>query len=167
MRTTFLLLMWLMLSSCDGRESGAALRMPTFPCDREFFPNINTLIHILCTLPITSAECERSFDTLRRLKTGDWVEQWRSEDVKGGSPRIFLSCSGKWLIFSINCSTKDVIDLPHHLTDPTALQNQKNRSKTVHHRLRSVNAKVLYVRNGKDFRPTVFVGTNLEPPPPP
>ena len=23
--------MWLMLSSCDGRESGAALRMPTFP----------------------------------------------------------------------------------------------------------------------------------------
>ena len=31
MRTTFLLLMWLMLSPCDGRESGVALRMPTFP----------------------------------------------------------------------------------------------------------------------------------------
>ena len=29
-------------------------------CDREFFPNIHTLIRILCTLPITSAECERS-----------------------------------------------------------------------------------------------------------
>ena len=27
-------------------------------CDREFFPNIHTLIRILCTLPITSAECE-------------------------------------------------------------------------------------------------------------
>ena len=40
-------------------------------CDREFFPNIHTLISILCTLPITltSAECERSFRTLRRLKT--------------------------------------------------------------------------------------------------
>ena len=38
-------------------------------CDREFFPNIHTLIRILCTLPITSAECERSFSTLRRLKT--------------------------------------------------------------------------------------------------
>ena len=38
-------------------------------CDREFFPNIHTLIRILCTLAITSAECERSFSTLRRLKT--------------------------------------------------------------------------------------------------
>ena len=38
-------------------------------CDREFFPNIHTLIRILCTLRITSAECERLFSTLRRLKT--------------------------------------------------------------------------------------------------
>ena len=39
-------------------------------CGREFFPNIHTLIRILCTLTITSAqECERSFSTLRRLKT--------------------------------------------------------------------------------------------------
>ena len=40
-------------------------------CDREFLPNIHTLIRISCTLPITltSAECERSFRTLRRLKT--------------------------------------------------------------------------------------------------
>ena len=30
MRTTFLLLMWLMLSSCDGRESGAVRRVPAF-----------------------------------------------------------------------------------------------------------------------------------------
>ncbi|PFX24174.1 52 kDa repressor of the inhibitor of the protein kinase [Stylophora pistillata] len=39
------------------------------PCYREFFPNIHTLIHILCTLSITSAECEHSFNTLRWLKT--------------------------------------------------------------------------------------------------
>ena len=38
-------------------------------CDRELFHNIHTLIPFLCTLPITSVECERSFSTLRRLKT--------------------------------------------------------------------------------------------------
>ena len=38
-------------------------------CDSDFYPNVHKLLRILCTLPITSAECERSFSTLRRLKT--------------------------------------------------------------------------------------------------
>lgn len=38
-------------------------------CDDEFFPNVQRLLRILCTLPISSAECERSFSTMRRLKT--------------------------------------------------------------------------------------------------
>ena len=42
---------------------------PNSAVHREFFPNIHTLIPILCTLPITSAECEGSFSTQRRLKT--------------------------------------------------------------------------------------------------
>ena len=38
-------------------------------CNHEFFRNIRKLLCILCTLPITSVECERSFSTLRRLET--------------------------------------------------------------------------------------------------
>ena len=38
-------------------------------CDKLKFPNVFTLIKIGCTLPVTSAECERSFSAMRRLRT--------------------------------------------------------------------------------------------------
>ena len=38
-------------------------------CDADAFPNIYHLLFIACTLPITSAEAERSFSLMRRLKT--------------------------------------------------------------------------------------------------
>lgn len=37
-------------------------------CDCSSFPNIHSLLVIACTLPITSAEAERSFSLLRRIK---------------------------------------------------------------------------------------------------
>ena len=37
--------------------------------DRNFFPNIITVLKILCTLPITTCEYERSVSVLTRLKT--------------------------------------------------------------------------------------------------
>ena len=37
-------------------------------CDRDVFPNIHTLLRIACTLPVTSAENERSNSDLKRLK---------------------------------------------------------------------------------------------------
>ena len=36
-------------------------------CDLVLYPNIHTLLRIICTLPVTSCECERSDSALRRL----------------------------------------------------------------------------------------------------
>ena len=38
-------------------------------CNPDFYPNLFTLMQILCILPVSSAECERSFSALTRLKT--------------------------------------------------------------------------------------------------
>ena len=33
------------------------------------FPNIHHVLRVMCTVPVTSCECERSISVLRRLKT--------------------------------------------------------------------------------------------------
>lgn len=38
-------------------------------CDRKNFPNLYRLLQIACILPVTSAEAERSFSAVRRIKT--------------------------------------------------------------------------------------------------
>ena len=38
-------------------------------CDEDTFPNIHRLLLIVCTLPISSAEAERSFSLMKRIKT--------------------------------------------------------------------------------------------------
>lgn len=47
-------------------------------CDRVMYPAIHTLLWILVTLPVTAATAERSFSTLRRLKT--WLRSTMAED---------------------------------------------------------------------------------------
>ena len=37
--------------------------------NESMFPNIHILLRLICTLPVTSSECERSISVLRRLKT--------------------------------------------------------------------------------------------------
>lgn len=51
-------------------------------CDRDMFPAIHTLIHILASLPVSVATAERSFSTLRRLKT--WLRTRMVEDRLNG-----------------------------------------------------------------------------------
>ena len=38
-------------------------------CDKRRFLNVKRLLRILFTLPLTSAECERTFSCMRRLKS--------------------------------------------------------------------------------------------------
>ena len=38
-------------------------------CNSMYFPNIRILLQLICTLPVTSCECECSGSTLRRLNT--------------------------------------------------------------------------------------------------
>ncbi|XP_064471819.1 52 kDa repressor of the inhibitor of the protein kinase-like [Ornithodoros turicata] len=47
-------------------------------CDREVFPLIRTLLQVLATLPVSVASAERSFSTLRRLKS--WMRTQMAEE---------------------------------------------------------------------------------------
>lgn len=38
-------------------------------CSSNIYPNIHKLLKILCTLPVSTATPERSFSTLKRVKT--------------------------------------------------------------------------------------------------
>lgn len=51
-------------------------------CNAILYPNVRKILEVLCVLPVTSAEPERSFSTLRRLKT--WLRSTTSEDRLNG-----------------------------------------------------------------------------------
>ena len=70
-------------------------------CDADAFPNIYRLLLIACTLPITSAEAERSFSLMRRLKTyaRSTMSEERLSDLamhyKENLQTIYATCSVK------------------------------------------------------------------------
>lgn len=47
-------------------------------CDRGRFPLIGNLLHVLATIPASAASAERTFSTLKRLKT--WLRTTTTED---------------------------------------------------------------------------------------
>ena len=64
---------WYMKWRDQEKEHGSA-SLPTtlyhtLPQCSSLFPNITVLLQILCTLPVTSCESERSFSGLKRIKT--------------------------------------------------------------------------------------------------
>ena len=56
-------------SEVEKEDPPARLAKAIKHCDNLKFPNVFSLITIGCTLPVTSAECQRSFSTMRRLRT--------------------------------------------------------------------------------------------------
>ena len=57
------------ISNTSG-ECGSKSAIDTYlRCNEKFYPNVKMLLRILITLPVTTSSVERSFSTLRRLKT--------------------------------------------------------------------------------------------------
>ena len=53
----------------DEKELPSNLLLALGACDEDAFRNIHCLLLIACTLPISSAEAERSFSLMKRIKT--------------------------------------------------------------------------------------------------
>ena len=49
----------------DGRPNSCAQAINQ--CSAQAYPNITKLLQIICTIPVTSCECETSASVLRRL----------------------------------------------------------------------------------------------------
>ena len=57
------------LCGCQRRSNFQAnLLLALGACDEDAFPNSHRLLLIACTLPISSAEAERSFSLMKRIK---------------------------------------------------------------------------------------------------
>ena len=69
-------------------------------CDKDIFPNINTLLVLAATLPVTTCECERSFSCLRRLRrVNTYLRTTQSSDKLDYLALIHVYCrpSGRCL----------------------------------------------------------------------
>ena len=69
--------------------------------DSDFFPNIKQIFHIICTLSVTSAECERSISRLRHLKT--YLRSTMLEDRLNGLTLLYVHRD-------IPCSAEAVVE---------------------------------------------------------
>ena len=71
-------------------------------CSVKYFPNIHTLLRIICTLPVTSCSCERSISGLRRLKT--YLRSTMGQDRLNGLALMHFH-------YSINVDVGEILDM--------------------------------------------------------
>ncbi len=69
--------LWRMSQSSTNQNMPDSPSKALFMARISMWPNINTILHLICTIPVTSCECERSVSVLRRLKT---ALQWDKKD---------------------------------------------------------------------------------------
>lgn len=72
---------WRRISLQGGPLPGSAFEALD-ACDSDMFPSISTLLAILATLPVSVATAERSFSTLRRVKT--WLRSRMGDERLNG-----------------------------------------------------------------------------------
>lgn len=78
-------------------------------CDKDTHKIIHTLLHILCTLPVSNASSERTFSTLRRTKT--WLRTTMTESRLEGLALLHVHY--------------DVPVNPHHVIDRFSKSNKR------------------------------------------
>ena len=66
-------------AKCSQEELAPSTLLDTLKlADCNFFPNVHAIIKLILTLPVGSVPCERSFSTMRRLKS--WTRSTMTEE---------------------------------------------------------------------------------------
>lgn len=77
--------------------------------DGDFFPNIQELLKIVCTLPVTSIECKYSISCLRHLKM--YQRSTMQEDCLNGLAMLYvhkdIPCSPEAVVMSLSITIQD------------------------------------------------------------
>lgn len=84
-------------------------------CDADLFPTISKLLQILLTLPVSVASGERSFSTLRRMKT--WIRSCCGEDRLSGLALLHIH--------------RNILVDPEKVIDRFSLGNSRRKEKFV------------------------------------
>ena len=67
-----------MQESCSIESVPKRISDTLLTSDKEFYPNVTTILNILAVVPATTCTCERSISALRRLKT--WLRSTMSNE---------------------------------------------------------------------------------------